>query len=56
MSQEKLIEYFIQQTDIRLERMESKVDKLLQFKWQIIGGSVAVSTVVGMAVQLFLSK
>jgi hypothetical protein len=56
MSQEKLVEYFIEQTNDRLERMEDKMDKLLAFKWQIIGGSVAISALVGLVGQVFMSK
>ncbi len=32
--------------DKRLDRIEDKVDHLIKFKWQIIGGSAAVSFIV----------
>lgn len=49
-----LLGLFIEQTDARLVRMEKKLDGLLAFKWQLIGGSLVVSATVGLAVQLFL--
>lgn len=38
-SDDQLIQYIID----RIEKMDGKIDKLLEFKWQIIGGSVCVS-------------
>lgn len=35
--------------DVR--RIESKVDQLLEFKWQIIGGSLFASILITMALQ-----
>jgi len=48
----ELLEYIIQ----RIEKIDGKVDKLLEFKWQIIGGSAVVSVVVTFAIQIFLNK
>ena len=45
---EKLVEYLI----ARVEHIDQKVDKLLQFKWQIVGGSVVLSLVVTVLIQL----
>ena len=42
--QKDLVNYFIDQTNGRFLRLETKIDEILQFKWQIIGGSVVVST------------
>lgn len=44
----KLTEYLIQ----RVEKIDEKVDKLLQFKWQIIGGSVLMSVLITLALQV----
>ena len=44
--------------DKRLDRIEDKVDELLKFKWQIIGGSAVIAGIVSVLVQIFteLSK
>ena len=47
-----LLEYIIQ----RLEKIDGKVDKLLEFKWQIIGGSAVISVFVTLAIQLLINK
>lgn len=36
----------------RLERLEDKIDRVLAFKWQIIGGSVVLSVMVTIAFQI----
>lgn len=38
--------------DERFDKIENKIDQLLAFKWQIIGGSAAVSLVLTMVIQL----
>jgi hypothetical protein len=48
---EDLVDYFIKHTDQRLLRIENKVDQLLKFKWQIIGGAAVISFVVTICVQ-----
>lgn len=48
MQDEKLITYLIE----RVEKIDDKVDKLLQFKWQIVGGSVALSVFVTAIIQI----
>lgn len=53
--QDGLIPYYIEITDKRLERIEEKVDKLLAFKWQIISGSLVLSTLAGIALQIVLA-
>jgi len=45
---ERLLSYLIE----RVEKIDSKVDKLLQFKWQIVGGSIAVSAIISGLVAL----
>lgn len=45
---EQLFEVIMQ----RFERLEEKVDKLLAFKWQIIGGSVLLSLLLTAAINL----
>jgi hypothetical protein len=48
MSEEKLITYLIE----RVEKIDDKVDRLLQFKWQIIGGSVVMSAILAVIIQI----
>jgi hypothetical protein len=40
-------------TDVK--DINSKVDEMLQFKWQIVSGSVVLSAVIGVALQIFLA-
>jgi hypothetical protein len=44
----------IDKVDTRVGRIEDKVDQLLAFKWQIIGGSVIMSLIVTFFIQLLL--
>ena len=50
MHDEKLIDYLID----RIEKIDEKVDRLLQFKWQIIGGSVVLSAIITVSIQIFM--
>jgi hypothetical protein len=51
-----LVNYFIARTDQRFDRIERQIEESLQFKWQLIGGSVAVSAVVSLAVAVYFGK
>lgn len=37
-----------------IKSINQKVDEMLAFKWQIVGGSVVVSLLVGIVVQLII--
>lgn len=39
----------------RMNKMEEKIDKLLQFKWQIIGGTLVTSTVLTVICQVAIA-
>jgi hypothetical protein len=52
MPDKNLIDYFINETNQKFEKLEAKVDQILQFKWQIVGGSVVLSVLVTLAIQL----
>jgi hypothetical protein len=55
MSDRDLVDYFIEQTNERFRMIEEKIDRLLAFKWQIIGGSLVASLVLtGICNALFL--
>lgn len=49
-----LLDYFIKRTDERFDQLEEKIDTLIKFKWQIIGGAAIVSLMVTFAMQVFL--
>ncbi len=51
-SEGDLLRYHIEQTNARFDRIEEKIDRLLEFKWQIIGGSVILSAIVGLVMSL----
>lgn len=38
-----------------MKAMNEKVDQILQFKWQIVGGSVVISAIVGVLIQFLLA-
>lgn len=48
---DELVDYFIEQTNDRFGKIEEKLDELLKFKWQIIGGSVTLSLVATLVIQ-----
>lgn len=50
MSNDQLIKYLVD----RVEKIDAKVDRLLEFKWQIIGGSLVASVFITGAIQIIL--
>lgn len=50
---DNLLQYFIEQTNDRLNRIDQKLEELLTFKWKIIGGSVILSLFLSLAVNLY---
>ena len=58
MSDQRLLEWLkedVDQVNAKVDILNSKIDDMLKFKWQIIGGSVVISAVLGIAIQLFLT-
>lgn len=51
MSNDKLIEYI----KADLDEVKKDVKSLLQFKWQLMGGTAVVSLVVGILIQLAIA-
>lgn len=47
---------YLESIDGRLDKIESKVDTMIEFKWQIIGGSVVLSLIIGIVVQIVIAK
>lgn len=48
MSEEKRIDDIVS----RLDRMESKLDALMEFRWKIDGGQMVISAVVAFVISL----
>ena len=48
-----LLKYHIRHTDKRFDVLEEKVDRLISFRWILVGVSLGVSGVVSMAFQIF---
>jgi NADH:ubiquinone oxidoreductase subunit H len=53
---EQLLQYFMDQTNARLERIEAKQDQLLEFKWKAAGGLAVFNIVVLAAIQIVFGK
>jgi len=51
MADKDLVDYFIKHTNERLSAIDKKMDTLIAFKWQIIGGAGAASIVVTLLIQ-----
>lgn len=43
---DELRDYFIEHTDRRFASLESKVDKLISFRWLLVGISIGVSGMI----------
>ena len=52
MSNDKLLEYLIDD----MKEVKKDVKDILRFRWQIVGGSVVASLILGLAVQLILAR
>ena len=45
----------LNKVDLKVDKLDEKVTEMLAFKWQIVGGSLVVSIIVGAAIQIFLA-
>ena len=52
MPEDQLIPYLIE----RINRIDGKVDKLLAFKWQVVGGSIVTSIFLTLAIQAYFKS
>jgi hypothetical protein len=48
----ELVKYFIEQTNEKFSVLDNKVDKLLAFKYQIIGGSILASAFLSILISI----
>ena len=49
---ERLIPYL----DKRLDHLEAKVDQLIKFKWQVVGGAAVISAIVSTGFLLLFGR
>lgn len=49
---EKLLQYFIEQTNDRLNKIDANIEKLLAFRFKLIGAVITVSFIISLAVSL----
>ncbi len=40
----------------KFKSLETKVDDVIKFKWQIMGGTAVVSAIVGIMIQILIAK
>lgn len=52
MPSDDLLRYHMKQTDIRFDRLEKKVDKLISFRMMLIGAAVGASGLVSVIFQV----
>lgn len=45
----------IEKVDRKVDQMDAKIDEILSFKWQVVGGSVVMSAIIGICIQIFLA-
>jgi hypothetical protein len=50
-----LINDKIKTVEAKVDDVAKDVKQMLAFKWQIIGGSVVMSAIVGVGIQIFLA-
>lgn len=51
-NENELLKYYITHTDKRFEEVHRKLDKLISFRWLLIGISIGVSGVVSFVVKI----
>lgn len=49
---EKWMQWYREHTDQRFDKLEEKMDSLIKFKWQIMGGFGVIGVIVSVVVQL----
>jgi len=55
---EQLIEWLkedLQSVKSDVKEINAKVDEMLAFKWEIVGGSVVISLIVGVVLQFIIA-
>ena len=47
-----LLRYYIEHSDKRFDALDEKIEKLISFRWLLIGASMGISGVVSVAFQV----
>jgi hypothetical protein len=45
----------LQSVKADVKEINGKIDEMLEFKWQIVGGSVVISLIVGVVLQFIIA-
>lgn len=53
---EEKFEYFMEQTNERLSKIDRKLDQLISFRLFLVGAAMAVSAIVSLAVEIFVKR
>lgn len=53
---EKLVQYFIAETNRKFEKLEHKIDLLLEFKWKAMGGILIFNFLVMAGLTILFGK
>lgn len=48
----ELVDYFIRETNEKFDKLDDKVNQLLEFKWKVVGSSIGVSLVITAVFQI----
>jgi hypothetical protein len=52
MKPDQWMQHFVEVTEKRFDSLENKLDAIIRFKWQIIGGSAAISIMITIGFQI----
>ena len=52
MEDKDLLNYFIKETNKRFDKVDQKLDQLLEFKWRVVGGAIVVSVILTLGFQM----
>lgn len=47
------MDYFIDKTDKRFDKLEKKLDEIIQFRWQIVGGAGLLTFLLTVGINIF---
>lgn len=53
---DELEAYFRAQTNIRLSSIEKKIDRLIGFEKMVLGGSLAISAIISVAIAILFGR
>lgn len=56
MGERELLEYFIQETNKRFDKIDNSLEKLSGFRMMAVGGMIVISTLVSVAISILFGK